>query len=1221
MKTLDLTKQIPLNKTCLIEASAGTGKTYSIANIFLHAVLSGIPVEQILVVTFTEAATKELRSRIRANIVKALDCLKEHKSSDETLLAIIFELFAEVDEKTKLELLETALLNIDQAAIFTIHSFCQRMLTENSFESKIAYGAELLTDTSELIQELAENFWRDNLLNISEADKVIYGDIKFDDIVLLTKELVRYHDVEVVNNELEEPSAIPPVDEELNRKYETIIAESKAWLAKFETADLKITILELFRAIQTDCNKAYRTDLEIKLDKLVMALKAQSSSNVQFFTQERIDKNAIGKKSLNNGIRPPKHELFAFCDCYLAVLKSKKAADTAIAEALANNQKTARIKLYNRLNRYIKIKFNQLKAERNVLTFDDLLVRLYEALAAEKKSTSRPLTALIRAKFSLALVDEFQDTDNIQYEIFNILFGAKDGKHGFFMIGDPKQSIYKFRGADIFSYLTAKKNADEQFTLNTNYRSEPSMVNAVNELFKIKGDETFAFAPKADQPGIVYEAVEHGARKARLIDPGGNSKPLQFWLVNDYNDKFAERKIARNIAMEIIRLIDVDQASFADGRLLNPGDIAILTNTNKQAALVKNILAESKIPAVIQNSLKIFESWEARELQLWLNAIVNPIERHIRPLFITNLLKQSVEQIDEVQDQDILALTEELTLLNKLWQANGFFSIFLRFLHQHQVQEQALTLLNGERIMTNYIHLAELLHKYELKNGRGIEKILSYLAAQIDDSDDDDEYMQRLESDDRAVKIMTIHKSKGLEFPIVFCPFLWNNAITKGEGKQKIFLFNKATADGYIQQMDLGANKAESTTNRLLARSETVAEHIRLMYVATTRAANRCYLPIAEINKTAMSVLAYIFTPYDLDNVIKNTPQQVGAKLAPLLNDIIANISQFTANGVGEDPPGNIGLTRCDDEPVVIPQLKKRDTGVVMNLEAKNFTQKNLYKWGVGSFSSLIKNQPYHHEKTALGPAVFSLPKGKVFGLAVHAIFQNYFTLGKQDFYADLAKNLEAPLKVESYFRSANTEIRQERFATAQQMINNVLKSSIKVADDDLVLGDITPNNAKAELSFFYKINKISPGLLKELFATHGIEELEEFQETLESLNFSLRQGYMNGEIDLLFRHNGKYYILDWKTNHLGSQTADYSPAALLTNMAKHYYILQYHIYTLAVHLFLKQQLVDYDYNKDFGGVLYIYTRGVNCNGDGVFFNKPAQTLIEQFEQEVVGST
>ncbi len=1101
MKQLKLTEKIDLSKTSLIEASAGTGKTFSISHIFLHAILLGMKIEEILVVTFTDAATKELRTRIREILSESLKVCNKQKENET--ISDIFKLYPpqtpQINHQT---LLETAILNIDQSAIFTMHSFCQRMLLENAFESKIAYGAEVIKDSKDILRELVENFWRKHLVNISKEEKELYGKITFDNLLNLSEYLLAFHNVEIVNNEIE-PKKLEVINEK-SRKYEK----------------------------------------------------------------------------------------------YRKILKDLKL-----------------IELYRNLNNYIKKEFEKIKQERNILTFNDLITRFHSALL--EGNGNNALTQLVRNKFKLALVDEFQDTDNIQYEIFNQLFGVKNNSHGFFMIGDPKQSIYKFRNADIFSYLTAKNNADIKYTLDKNFRSEEGMIEAVNEFFKVRenGEGTFAFPQKENQEGIIFKAVKSGIEKSKLMINNKNENHLNCWLVDGFNDILIERNIANHIANEIINLMRSSQngkAYFLNKKenqktALSMGDFAILVDTHKQAKMMKNTFSKSAIPAVIQNSAKIFESWETREFELWIKAIKEPTKNNLLPLFITSMMSKRISEINEIEDKEIFSLAEEFMVFNKQWQKDGIFVTFLTFLKQYKIREEVLKKSNGERIISNYLHLIELLHKNEIKDGKNIARTLVYLQNQIENAGDDEEYTQRLESDNNAVKIMTLHKSKGLEFPIVFYPFGWNKAITKGENKQKVFLFNEKENDKYVQKLDFGADADIKKENRLLSREETIAENIRLLYVALTRAGNRCYLGIGNNKKTTQTALWYLFSDKSPKEIAKKVTSGKASEI--YLNEIISKLKKFTKEK-------NINLVEKSETDII--DIYKEINSNKEKLEVFKFNRKVIKDWSVGSFSSLTKFHYKQHSAIEKGKGVFGLPKGRIFGLAIHKIFENYFNVGKEKFESNYSKYLEQPLKALDYFRSTDKIEMKKRLETVKTMINNVLNAKLATAEFAIYLKDIETMNVKTELDFFYKINQISPSLLKNIFAKFADIKIKDFSEKLGNLNFNLERGFMNGQIDLVFKKNSKYFILDWKTNLLGPNSTCYSENKILENMKESYYILQYHIYCLALHLFLKTQLKEYSYNKHFGGAIYIYTRGIAKQGNGFYFDKPKQELIESLEKNLV---
>ncbi len=1208
MEALNLNEIINLEGISLVEASAGTGKTFSITKLVLQAVLvKEISIEKILVVTFTEAATKELRSRIRAEFHDFEKYVSDDDPSKERIeeYEIIIENAEPKNDKPKLlKNVQLALLNIDQAPIFTIHGFCQRMLNENTFESKINFGAELLTDTNELVKEIAENFWRKNLVNITEEEQELFSDIKFDKIHNLTGNFIGYNNVELVN------------------ASEKSLDEIKEKLKSLDIEKLKKEMLEFFKEYSNNLNRKYSTEnYEATVNKLTL-------KNIRNFSYDEVERN-VKTKNKKKVIDLPHANFFDEID----ELKDLIFAPAAI---------------YKRLYDYTKEEIERIKEERNILTFDDLIQKLRNVIADESKTPDeQPLTELIRAKYHLAFVDEFQDTDKTQYKIFKHIFGESDG-HGLFLIGDPKQSIYKFRGADIYSYLQAKADAKAEYTLQNNYRSEKGMIEAVNSLFRFKDkliDEEIEKLPEesAEIKGEILEKTknnifacptEHTKAKIDFVPakfPDGSNKEtlkniepsenLQLWTVNGYNANFIERNICQNIAAEIINLMKKDESPYFDGeekKQLSFKDFAILVNTHKQATEIKRALSKSNIPAVIQNTAKIYESRQAEEIKLWLKAILKPTERNIRSLFVTDLLLKSAEELEEISNKEIFDLAEQFILLSQGVNNYGIYAAFTSFVNKYGVMEHALKKQDGERIVTNYFHIINLLHQNELKAGRNVEKALNFLEFEMQSGEVNDEKQEQLESDKKAVKIMTIHKAKGLEFPIVFCPFIWNNAITKYESYQKTLLFNEFKDGKNVQKLDLGARKNILEENKKLNRKDVLAEHVRLLYVALTRAKSRCYLIFGNNNKLAQSVFAYMFTTKSKKFVDELSGGGVSVRLKELHQEINNNIKTFKEK---DSPLIHFEEKSRIENPATFTINDDEETKEKLVLSCKkagNLSQ----KWGVGSFTSLVSSVPYENDNPKTGEGIFELPGGKFFGTAIHKICENYFNEGEKIFTNKILRKtmFENVLKVEPYFRNNDPAVSEKRFDTVKQMIDNNLNSGIKVNDCEIKLRDISPCDARPEFSFYYKVNKISPKLLKALFVNFIAEQkLSYFKTQLEKLDFSLKKGYLTGEIDLLFRKNNKYFVLDWKTNNLGDSITDYAPDNIENNMAKHLYLLQAHIYTLATHLFLKQTLENYNYDKDFGGFIYVYTRGVDKNGNGMYFNKPRFEFIEKLEKEICG--
>ena len=298
---------------------------------------------------------------------------------------------------------------------------------------------------------------------------------------------------------------------------------------------------------------------------------------------------------------------------------------------------------------------------------------------------------------------------------------------------------------------------------------------------------------------------------------------------------------------------------------------------------------------------------------------------------------------------------------------------------------------------------------------------------------------------------------------------------------------------------------------------------------------------------------------------------------------------------------------------------------VIRDKQYKQFCIKELRKricqtWGVGSFSALISKAEYHGDPIKRGAGTFGLPSGKKFGTAMHTIFENYYEVGESLFLDGKTRKyrFEDVLKTDRYFKNSDPELAEERFGIVEGMVRAALDANIAVDGVSFRLRDINQSDAKPEFSFYHRVGNISPTLLATVFANFASGKVKEFADEIIPLDFIFKHGYMNGEIDLFFRHDNRYFVLDWKTNHLGADFADYSPEKIEDNMYKHYYLLQAHIYSLAAHLFLKQNMIDYDYDKCFGGFIYVYTRGVDAEGNGIYCHKPARGLIENMERMIV---
>jgi exodeoxyribonuclease V beta subunit len=529
MRPLKLTEK-PRQGKSLIEASAGTGKTYSISNLFLHFILQECPIQSILVVTFTDAATQELKGRIRDNLIKARSVFSgEEKDDDLSAIGVLYE--------EPVKKIDSALLNFDQASVFTIHGFCQRMLREYAFESSAMFEVELLQDDKKILEEVINDFWRQEIYPLNEV-QMSYFNLKREDLMHLGNQLMQSPDLEFVDV-MEEWTW-----QSVLEKHEVLKVKCKEVLKLFEKHKEVIKT----RLYQGALSKAsYKVEqFEHKFRELTLCLKTGilDKTSLEYF-------GANIERKCKKGELPPKHECFEKCEA----LSQLDWPDM---------EKGFSLYLKTKLKKALPEKLQEIKDRLEVMVFSDLIFKLYFVL--QKEGPEGALHQKIRDKYQVVLVDEFQDTDPQQYEIFNSVFGHSS-EHAFYMIGDPKQSIYAFRGADVTAYLKAKHQA-EKYTLDTNYRSEKGMVDAVNHFFSQKDSrEVFAYPPTEHEEGIVFEAVASGANKRKLVMSQHSALQL-CWYEDPHSDQSisksnVEHEFTKRVCSDVCHLLKASEAGEA----------------------------------------------------------------------------------------------------------------------------------------------------------------------------------------------------------------------------------------------------------------------------------------------------------------------------------------------------------------------------------------------------------------------------------------------------------------------------------------------------------------------------------------------------------------------------------------------------------------------------------------------------------------------------------
>ncbi|RPH48494.1 MAG: exodeoxyribonuclease V subunit beta [Desulfobacteraceae bacterium] len=1202
MKKFDLVNA-PLFGATLIEAGAGTGKTYAIESLFLRLIIEKkLTVDQILVVTFTKAATEELKGRIRNKLINAKDTFK-YGTNNDSLIYSLYEKYE--DHALAGELINKALIDFNEAAIFTIHGFCARILSEYSFETGTLFDTELVTDQADLMQEVAEDFWRISLYEaapefISYSAKKLKGPEYF--LKLLSRQVSSCKKII--------PCIEKPSFEKLLYDYRIFIQRVRSiWsVSKDEIAQLmhdpaiKGNIYG-----KTEAASDGISGRDIKISALFSGMERFLNGRsvgfplfdrFEYFTAEKIN-NSIKIKH-----KAPSHPLFDMCDM---VLKSSR-------DIAAEFEKNI-LYLKREFIKYADTELKKRKKNRNIQYYEDLLTKVRDTLVSG--STGNDLSFRIRRKYMAALIDEFQDTDPVQYEIFSNLFDSEASV--LFIIGDPKQAIYSFRGADIFSYMKAAARTGSKNTLTENWRSDPCLVDAVNAIFSF-AEKPFVFDEISFTKGI------SGLKETR-VDPDLSYAELTLWhmfseryAANDKSlpIKEAEEIISESVASEVLRLTNTGDGEAKKG--FREGDIAILVRTNDQARTVKESLLKRKIPSVIYSHENVFDSGEAAQLERVLAAVSDPSNvKSVRAALVTDIIGVTGGDIDSACQDPLLwdRLQAVFIECSHIWTRYGFIKMFRHFMKMEKVKERLVRFHDGERRVTNLLHLSEILHRASTEKNLGITGLLRWFSEQRDISGERlEEHLLRLESDDEAVKIVTMHKSKGLEFPVVFCPFNWGGSAVRGD---EILFHDEGKERNPV--LDLGRDERSVMS----AGKELLSENIRLLYVSLTRAKKKCYLVWGRINSAETSAMAYLFhyarnrKSSGDDDIIKSLKDNMAGKKN---EDLIDDLDDLVIKG-----KGSIGLSVLpppDDIKYDIPEENAE------RLFCRNFTGKIDDTFRISSYSSIAARTSATHDikdvdagavetykdakdlqEFSEKPDIFSFPRGARPGTFFHDLFESMDYSGPE---AALREKLVAGKLAEYGFGGIWK-------MPVCDMIEKVLAVLLNAEGMTLKLSDIERKNRVNEMEFYFPLKTITPHTIKKVFGgLRGIKAGSDPDWT-DNLLFAPAKGFMKGYMDMVFYHEGKFFLVDWKSNYLGTGLEYYGRNSLYETMERESYILQYHLYTLALHQYLKLKNTGYTYKDSFGGIFYIFIRGVDDSkspGSGIYYDLPDISFIDRLGKVLI---
>jgi len=1159
--------------TTLIEASAGTGKTYCITGLVLRLLLERRVerIGEILVVTFTNAATAELVERIRTRLEDARSVLAGERAPSERLLEALLDRHGSAGASV----IEDAQRQLDELAVSTIHGFCNRVLEESAFESGVPYDSELTADASDLLAQAAEDFWRLTVYPAGDLAGAVVVARALTPASFLRDFATRFRhpNVEVLPRPLELAEAIVQI--------ETACSQARGTWPRSRLA----TWLEKVSFLAGgDLAGANGAELTARVEAFCSGRTAADVAVLALFTPESLAQS-IHKKDLKQ---------VDFEDPFLLACGRFQRAVEAFVHALRC-----------RFLADVRPSFERAKSASGVLTYDDLLERVRDAL--RDRDRGRRLARAIRQRHRVALIDEFQDTDLVQYEIFGSVFGAGP----LFLIGDPKQAIYGFRGADVFAYFAAKRAASREYTLGSNWRSTRELVASIADVFGGNG-RPFVY------DDIPFTGVE-AARAGELCGLGeSDDRALQWmWLGRATNREAATERVAKAVADETVRLLE---EATLDGKPMRPSDIAVIVREHAEAHTVQRALQAARVPAVLGKTGDIFRSEEMGDLHRLLDAIADPAAHgRVRAALATRLLGWSAAELVALErdDEAWQRLSDQLLGHRSAWQQHGFISMIDGLLAAYDVRPRLYAYEDGDRRLTNLRHAIEILHRAATERHLSVRGLLDWLTAEREaERHDEDASQLRLERDANAVQVVTVHAAKGLEYEVVFCPFLWRGP-RDGGGLPVV-----AHVDGGGKVMDFGSERLDD--HRAAARAESLSEDLRLAYVAMTRARRRCYVAWGDCGRDggSDSALAYLlFGP---------TAQSTGLDAAAHVAEVRGHVAN--ARGKDVDPQAwrrpldslvaahgdRTKLIDCSEASEHPGRVWRSPAAPAVPLRARRFEadRRRLEPWRIESFTSLHGSGASGEAHDRIDPTmsrplaedgaphgIYAFAKGPRAGICLHEILEQTDFSRAAD--APAIDRVRTTLQRYGLLAGDSHAANLDPTRVVVELIERLRRCPIPGTAHGL--SDVTRDRRLDEWKFHTTLRAFDARTLARIFSRYAREPIRnDYAPRLERLRAETIGGFLTGFVDMVFEIDGRWYLVDWKSNHLGNRAGDYGDDELWSAMCDHDYILQYHLYVLALHRHLRARLRDYDYDRDFGGVFYVFLRGLTEAGADAAVEQPS---------------
>ncbi len=1195
--------RLPLAGMQLIEASAGTGKTWTIAALYLRLVLGhgrdqALMPAQILVMTFTKAATAELRERIRERLAEAAGAFRGQRAADDLLRELIDDYPDDAARAAAARKLELATRWMDEAAVFTLHGWCQRMLVQHAFDSGEAASEDGIADEGELQAEAARDYWRRFFFPLQReaAAQVARSWTTPTDLQRAVRPLLAGAPEALRLGGQPVPAVADPADL-LDAATATLRdAEMQAralWLE--HGADIAQRLREAMA--QGVLSASSYKPATLATDHAAFDAWSSVDELAKAKTLERHSTAKLQGATRKNQVTPT----HAFFDAVDAVLAAQTEVEKLQPLLLAHAA------------RWIAQRLDQVRRARAVLGYDDMLKHLAAALHG---ANGDALAQAIARQYPAVLVDEFQDTDPLQWQSLQRIHAVRDDT-ALLLIGDPKQAIYGFRGADIHTYLRARERAAQpHWTLDTNHRSTAALVHAVNRVFAQADrwpDGAFGFGQ-----ALPFVAVKAKGRK-EVLQLDGAPLPAMQLAMHPSGDAISTGAwrdgMAEHAAAQLVAWLDAAQAGRCGFRAedghwvpLQPGDVAILVRDRADAAAMAAALRQRGLAHVyLSDQQSVYASDEAADLLRWLHACAHPgDDRAMRTALATPGMARSLAELAslDADDDQREACSEHFRQSHVLWQRHGVLAMLHELLHRFDLPARLLARDGGERALTNLLHLAELLQQAATELD-GEHALIRFLAAQIaspGSGDSAEAQLVRLESEAALVKLVTVHKSKGLEYPVVLLPFACGfRAMDGGDIVQ--------TRDGEGRvQLDLQPDEAALREAEL----ERLPEDLRLLYVALTRARHACWVGVANLkhgNKKDSDLHRSAFG-YVLSG---------GLPIPP--GELLARVRALAGEGHGID------VVELGDS----ADTRRHHAGAATAVArpARSFALKPAEPWWIASYSALAhggdhaapRPAPETAGQSTLAESV-AVANAEASNADTHGIHAFHRGASAGTFLHDLLESCAD----EGFARAASpsTSLRDTLARRCQARgwqawikpltawLPTLLRTPLALPDGGTMplaaLADAA--RYRAELEFWFEAHRVDTAALDRLVTMHTLDGMA--RPALPPIRVN---GMLKGFIDLVFEHQGRWYVADYKSNWLGGHAGAYTAEAMRDSVLQSRYDLQYAIYTLALHRQLKARLPGYDYERHMGGVLYLYLRGVDGEGHGVHGERLPFALVDALDR------